>query len=276
MNDPGLAGVVPFRFECHRCARCCSGGSGYVWLEKGELERMAARLGQTPEAFEREYVRWVPDPEDGTLRASLREEGGSDSGGRCRLLHGQNECSVYEDRPQHCRQFPYWDRVLEDRAAFQRASEVCPGIAVEPTVEARDAAFRELEALYEEVDAFVEKSRSVCIRRGVCCRFEDAGHQLYATALEADYAAACHPEAPPPEGEGRCAYHVQGRCTAREGRPLGCRTYFCDTRTTSVLAEAHEHFLARIREIARKHGYPANYSLFPAALLARIRLSPPE
>ena len=66
-----------------------------------------------------------------------------------------------------------------------------------------------------------------------------------------------------------CPYHVAGRCTAREGRPLACRTYFCDTRTESVLSEAHEHFLRRLRAIEREHAYPASYAEFPRLLAAR-------
>jgi len=272
MSNPGLQGVVPFRFACHRCGHCCSGGAGYVWLEDGEIERLASRLGMSPAAFEREHVRVVPDPKSGALRKSLREEQTHDAGGRCRLLHGTNECSVYEDRPQHCRQFPYWEAVLEDKAAFEQARDVCPGITAEPTAESREGAFAALRELYEEVDAFVAKASPVCIMRGVCCRFEDAGHELYATALETDYAAHCHPAAPTPEAEGRCAYHVAGKCTAREGRPLGCRTYFCDTRTDSVLEEAHEFFLKGIRKIGAEYDYPVPYARFPASLLERIQV----
>lgn len=236
---------------------------------------MAQRLGLSDAAFEQEHVRVVPDPKTGVLRRSLREESTADSGGRCRLLRGVNECSVYEDRPQHCRQFPFWDRVLKDKKAFGRARDVCPGITEEPSSESRARAFEALAKLYEEVDALVEKASPVCIMRGVCCRFEEAEHQLYATTLETDYAAHCHPEAPVPEAPGRCAYHVAGKCTAREGRPLGCRTYFCDSRTQSALEEGHEHFLKRIREIGAEHGYPVAYGNFPAALLERIQVVRP-
>ena len=131
------------------------------------------------------------------------------------------------------------------------------------------AAFALLQVLYEEVDAFVNKSRAVCLARGVCCRFEEAGHELFSTGLEADYAADLLPEAPAPEAEGRCPYHVGGRCTARQGRPLGCRTYFCDVNTQSVLEDAHEFFLRGIRQIERDTGYPASYARFPALLAAR-------
>ena len=266
-DERGLAAVVPFRFACQRCAHCCSGGQGYVWLAEGESAAMGARLDMTEDAFRARYVRTVRDPRTGVLREALREDG--TAGGRCSLLVGRSTCSVYEARPEHCRTFPYWSSVLEDAEAFEAARATCPGIAVRPDAQLAERAFAALEALYAEVDAFVERSRAVCIGRGVCCRFEDAGHELYATALEADYAAQRHPEAPPPEAPGRCPYHVQGRCTAREGRPLGCRTYFCDANTTSVLAQAHEHFLAKLRAIERDLGYPAAYGRFPALLEAR-------
>jgi hypothetical protein len=225
---------------------------------------MAARLEMTEEAFTLRCVRTVRDPRTGQLRESLREEGG-----RCALLEGANTCSVYEARPQHCRTFPYWPSVFEDAEGFERARETCPGIAVEVDPKTRAAAFVALEELYKEVDAFVARSGAVCELSGLCCRFEDAGHELFSTGLEADYAASEKPEAPAPEGPGRCPYHVGGRCTAREGRALGCRTYFCDTRTTETLEAAHERFLGRVRAIEREHGYPVSYGRFPALLSAR-------
>lgn len=262
--NSGLGGVVPFRFHCHRCGHCCTTGSGAVWLEPGEPERLARRLGLSVAAFRERYTRELPDPRTGRPRLSLRERDG-----RCVLLEGSAHCSVYEGRPDHCRSFPFWPSVLADADAFESARSVCPGIAVVPDEDTRARAFARLRALYAEVDALVERSRSVCIGRGVCCRFEEAGHELFATALEADYAAATHPDADAPEAPGRCPYHVRGRCTARAARPLGCRTYFCDVRTRSALAEAHEHFLGKVRQIERETGYPAAYGRFPALLAAR-------
>lgn len=268
-TEPGLAGVVPFRFGCHRCARCCTAGEGHVWLAEGEVERIAAALGAEAGAFRARYVRTVTDPRNGEVREALREEVDREGRGRCVLLEGANHCSVYEARPAHCASFPYWESVLGDAEGFERARAVCPGIEPEVSAEARDAAFAELEALYAELDEIIRRSRSVCIARGVCCRFEEAGHELYATALEADYAARRHPQAPPPAAEGRCPYHVEGRCTAREGRPLGCRTYFCDPATTEALQAVHEQLLARIRAIEERHGYPRTYARFTALLEAR-------
>lgn len=263
-DDPGLAGVVPFRFECHRCGRCCSAGEGAVWLAEGEADELARRLSMDPGAFRRTCVRALPDPATGRLRESLVERDG-----RCVLLEGTNHCRAYEARPEHCRRFPYWDAVLADPEAFERARAVCPGIAVEPGPERRAAAFARLAALYAELDDQIARLSPRCALSGTCCRFEEAGHELFATALEADYAAARHPDAPSPEADGRCPYHVAGRCTARHGRALGCRTYFCDETRTDELQALHERFLAALRRIERETGYPAAYARFPALLAAR-------
>jgi Fe-S-cluster containining protein len=269
-RDPGLAGVVPFRFECRRSGRCCTHGDGHVWLEPGEDALLAAARAMTPAAFRARHVRTVTDPRSGELREALTESTDAPAGnGRCSLLEGANHCSVYDARPAHCRSFPYWPSVLADADGFERARAVCPGIRIEDEAARERRAFGELAAIYREVDAAVERSRAVCLARGLCCRFEDAGHLLYATALEVAYAAHVGPDAPPPEAPGRCPYHVAGRCTARAARPLGCRTYFCDKGPEDALAATHEHFLARIREVERRHGIAPSYAPFPAALAAR-------
>lgn len=267
--DPGLEGVVPFQFSCHRCGRCCTGGEGYVWLAEGEAEAMAAALHMTAEAFRERHVRTVPDPnEPGAMRETLRERSEGD-GGRCTLLEGSNHCSVYEARPEHCKTFPYWPSVMETTDGFERARATCPGIKVEPTEKQRQEGARRLAEIYAELDELLAAVRPVCLARGICCRFEEADHILYATGLEADHAADTLPDAPAPEAEGRCPYHVGGKCTAREARPLGCRTYFCDPSMRDALEATHERFLGRIREIERDLDYPAVYAPFPALLADR-------
>lgn len=269
-SDPGLAGVVPFEFDCRRSGHCCTHGVGHVWLEPGEAERMARHLGEDAGAFRARRVTSAPDPRTGRRRESLRESDEAPAGnGRCTLLVGRNTCSVYPERPEHCRRFPYWESVLGDAQGFERARSVCPGIRPKVPEDVRRAAFAALEALYAELDAVVANSRAVCLARGLCCRFEEAGHELFTTGLEADYAAAKGPPAGPPEAEGRCPYHVAGRCTARGARPVGCRTYFCDRGPSEALEAVHERFLARLRGIERETGYPATYWRFPALLEAR-------
>lgn len=266
--QPGLDGVVPFRFECHRCGHCCSGGEGHVWVQEHEVAAMAAQLGMTVEVFEASYLRTAPDPEDGRLRISLRERDG-----RCVLLEGAQHCSVYQARPDHCARFPFWQSVLNDPAAFERARAVCPGIAVEVSEQKRQAAFAQLATLYAELDAEIQALAPTCELSGLCCRFEEAGHELFATALEADYAIEYGPPLGQPSAEGRCHFHQEGRCTNREGRALGCRSYFCDERHTQALEDLHARYLTRVRELERRLDYPAAYGRFPALLEARGKSS---
>ncbi|MAE39319.1 MAG: YkgJ family cysteine cluster protein [Planctomycetota bacterium] len=262
--DPGLEGVVPFRFGCQRSGRCCTFGEGHVWLEDGEVDALASVLGMEPAVFAARHVRQVPDPKSGHLRTSLR-----DDQGRCDLLEGTRECTVYEQRPVHCRTFPYWPSVLSDPGGFESARAVCPGIAVVVPEELRQRAFAGLEALYAELEVELNALSPRCEMSGLCCRFEEADHDLYATGLETDFTADRHPRAPAPEAPGRCPYHVGGRCQARQGRPLGCRTYYCDDSKQEDLEALHESYLGRVRELESSLGYPASYGLFPAMAGAR-------
>ncbi len=255
---PVLApGPAEFAFACNRCGNCCSNGTGYVWLEPHEIPSLAEALGSDPEAFARRHVRSVGG------RLSLVEESG-----RCSLLRGKNECAAYEARPAHCATFPFWPGVLQGGDAFERARGVCPGIHEAPPRPVREAAYAALEALYVRVDAEVARHRPLCVLSGDCCDFPTAGHTLFATLLETDLAAERGP-APAAEREDWCAFYQGRRCSAREVRPLACRTYFCDASTTDRLAALHEESLAEIREIERRFGYPAGYGSFVELLPVR-------
>jgi uncharacterized protein len=260
--EPALPILSPapgdFAFACNRCGRCCTNGTGNVWIEAGEVAGLAAALGATPEAFLRLHVREI----DGRLTLLERD-------GRCSLLSGTNECSVYESRPTQCRSFPFWPSVLEGGEALERAREVCPGIHEVPRRAAREAAYAELRALYAAVDERIERSGAVCWMRGDCCDFARAGHRLFATLLEVDFVAEHGPALGPPERAGGCEMERGGRCRARAVRPLACRTYFCDPSSREPLAELHEEALASVRELERRHRYPAGYGDFVELLPIR-------
>ncbi|MBL8857685.1 MAG: YkgJ family cysteine cluster protein [Planctomycetes bacterium] len=225
-RDPGLDGVVPFRFACHRCGHCCSGHSGFVWLAAGEVEALAASLGATSAAFAARHVRAVRDPRTGEQRLALRET--EAAGGRCTLLVGRNTCSAYAARPQHCRTFPYWDSVLQDPAGFEAARATCPGIAVVVDEETRVQAFAALARLYASLAPSDPPT--------TCCLDEPGSETTFATALEVDYALAA---APTPAGA----------CRLGNRRPGACRTQ-----------GSGEECLQAVRAIERAVGYPAAYS----------------
>jgi len=189
--------VVPFRFACTRCGHCCSGGSGHVWVEEAEVERLAAALGMSEARFAERHLRRVEG------RLSLREV--ENEGGRCALLVGKNTCSVYEARPEHCRRFPFWESVLSDREAFEAARATCPGIAVVVSAELRARAAGELRALYASIAEHAGSAARCCL--------ESQPDELFATGMEADHALEARSEADP----------LAPRCRLGAGRPLACR-----------------------------------------------------
>jgi Fe-S-cluster containining protein len=131
----------------------------------------------------------------------------------------------------------------------------------------RDALHR----LYGELDAEVAGLGPVCALSGRCCRFTEYGHTLFLSAPEAALLLA---EAPPPvrhlDDGASCPWQdKQGRCTAREARPLGCRVYFCDPAYEQPHApELSERYLGRLKRLVGELDLPWNYAPFHQHLSA--------
>jgi len=239
-RDPGLDGAVPFRFACSRCGHCCSGGNGYAWVERDEIETLAKALAMTSEALLGLHVREARDPRTGERRLALRER----ADGRCTLLEGRNTCRAYEARPRHCRDFPYWPSVMQGGDGFEAARSTCPGIAVVVEPARAEPAFARLAALYAELgDA---------PRASGCCLESDRADELFMSALEADYAARF--------GE------PEHGCRLGPARPLGCRL-------ESASSAECERSRASVRAIERETNYPSAYGEARALLRARGVLS---
>jgi len=92
-----------------------------------------------------------------------------------------------------------------------------------------------------------------CRRSGRCCRFEEAGHELYLTRLEFEEMQARGGARR--GGAGACPWLQDGLCANREGRALACRTYFCSDE--ALAAEVTEHWHGEIRRLHDRCG--ANY-----------------
>jgi uncharacterized protein len=106
-------------FRCTRCGNCCKGpSSGYVWVESHEVNRLSSHLGLSAEDFGRRYLRRVGS------RVSLVENRRHD----CVFWLDGEGCTVYEERPDQCRQFPFWPEVVESPEAWSEESERCPGL----------------------------------------------------------------------------------------------------------------------------------------------------
>jgi uncharacterized protein len=105
-------------FACTGCGGCCTGAPGYVWVNKAEIEALAAAMRIDVVEFERRYVRKVG------IRKSLIEWGNGD----CIFFHGESRtCQVYDVRPRQCRTWPFWPSNLVSPATWADTAERCPG-----------------------------------------------------------------------------------------------------------------------------------------------------
>ena len=81
------------QLDCLACGRCCR--FLQVVVDDKDIKRLAHRLGILPREVLHKYVNTAPD---GTSHLNSIP---------CPFLLQDNRCSVYEDRPQSCRDFPY-------------------------------------------------------------------------------------------------------------------------------------------------------------------------
>lgn len=99
-----------------------------------------------------------------------------------------------------------------------------------------DIRLEAMTQLYSDLAAETAALDVTCDGCGRCCRFDEAGHIVYASGLERRYLA--EKALPPPDSPAgapadllakglRCPYQVAEICLARDGRALGCRLYFC-------------------------------------------------
>jgi Fe-S-cluster containining protein len=86
------ADEVMEQVDCTTCGHCCR--TLQIVVDDFDIGRIARRLGEKPEVVKRKYVR---REKDGELVFNRQP---------CPFLEG-NICTVYEDRPQACRDYPF-------------------------------------------------------------------------------------------------------------------------------------------------------------------------
>jgi len=123
------------RFECTQCGDCCTGAPGYVWVNREEIEALAAHQQLDPDEFERKYVRKVG------VRKSLVEF----SNGDCVFFDSEaRNCTVYSARPRQCRTWPFWQSNLKSPETWAETCQVCRGSG--------QGRLYQLEEIQERVD----------------------------------------------------------------------------------------------------------------------------
>jgi len=98
----------PYSFNegaCKTCSgKCCRGFTGYVWISRVELEKMARTRKLDLASFSTQYVRQVQG------RLSLQEQFINGEHICCFFDPIECQCTIYQSRPNQCRTFPFWDQ----------------------------------------------------------------------------------------------------------------------------------------------------------------------
>ena len=88
-------------FACACCGACCRIEGGIVRLSDGEIERIAAYLGMSEEAFIAAETDVSPD------RKCLILKDAPDGSGACGMLDQRGLCRIHPVKPDQCASFPY-------------------------------------------------------------------------------------------------------------------------------------------------------------------------
>ena len=140
-----------------------------------------------------------------------------------------------------------------DFGALNRAPG--PLAAIDP------AALAGLRALYAALAAELAVLAPRCELSGRCCNFPASGLTLFSTDLELAHLAATASLRADGD-ESLCPWWEKGLCTARDGRPLGCRVYFCDASKAAELEALSERYHARLKRLHVEFGVSYLYAPF--------------
>ena len=115
----------PYAFNasaCSDCAgKCCTGESGYIYVNKTEIERIAELLSMELSEFVPMYLFKKG------YKYSIKEIE-YDGSHECIFYDRDvNGCKIYEARPSQCITFPFWDYY---KTRVDELQEECPGITI--------------------------------------------------------------------------------------------------------------------------------------------------
>jgi len=121
-------------------------------------------------------------------------------------------------------------------------------------------AFEALGDLYAQLDRELPRYEFTCSASGNCCDFDAFGHRLYVTTLEAEYFFRNSAEERSNDDARACpAWGDDRLCKSREGRMLGCRTFFCGPYPVEEPEALHERYLAQVTKLHERFGIPYAY-----------------
>ena len=117
-----------------------------------------------------------------------------------------------------------------------------------PEVE-RTELFVFLEKMYSDLDEDLQKLENPCTACGNCCNFKLAEHRLYISSLEFEWLNEKY-KSDKDIADDICPFMREQKCTVRDRRMIGCRTYFrLHTQKNKESAEGlYEKYLNLLKE----------------------------
>ena len=106
-----------------------------------------------------------------------------------------------------------------------------------------------LLAIYNYLATEIAEAAPVCDLSGRCCRFKEYGHTLFISRPEAELLLELPLSENASFDESGCPFQVNGLCTARDHRPLGCRVYYCDPKYSGTGEALSERYIARLKQL---------------------------
>ena len=102
--------------DCLTCGNCCKTTSPIFY--QNDIERIGKALRMKPGDFIERYLK-VDEDQDYVLKSSP-----------CPFLGAGNHCSVYEDRPKACREYPHTNRkkMVQIMDLTHKNTLVCPAV----------------------------------------------------------------------------------------------------------------------------------------------------
>lgn len=106
------------QIDCLQCANCCS-TTGPLLLSK-DTERLSKALKLKPSEFADRFLR-VDEDGDAVFKSMS-----------CPFLGTDHYCSVYEARPNACREFPHTQQrnILQKLKITAKNTMICPAVAL--------------------------------------------------------------------------------------------------------------------------------------------------
>ncbi|RBQ31488.1 zinc/iron-chelating domain-containing protein [Arcobacter sp. FW59] len=106
---------------CGICqGNCCIGESGYIWINKIEIENLSNYFKIDVEELKEKYLF-----KEGYKYSIKEVKLGKNSFACCFFDLSKRQCSIYEYRPVQCRTFPFWDYFKNN---IEEVYKECPAI----------------------------------------------------------------------------------------------------------------------------------------------------